>query len=133
MAKKNTKRQYRIRNWTHYNKALVRRGSLTLWFDEEAIDFWLNHDKSGRRGRPRTYADACVLCMLTVKAVYQLPQRATQGLVGSLLQLLKLDVPVPHHTIMSKRAAKLEVTLPRQAKSAALHVVVDGDGVESLR
>lgn len=130
MHKKKSKQQYRIRNWSHYNKALVGRGSLTLWFDEDAINAWLNHEKSGERGKPRVYADACVLCMLTLKAVYRLPQRATQGLVRSLLRLLKLDVPVPHHTILSKRAAQLEVTLPRHAKSAALHVVVDATGLK---
>ncbi len=133
MHKKKNKQQYRIRNWANYNQALVGRGSLTLWFDEEAINSWLNHEKSGERGKPRTYADACVLCMLTLKAVYQLPQRATQGLVESLLELLGLDLPVPHHTIMSKRAASLEVTLPRQTTSASLHVVVDATGRESLR
>ncbi len=130
MNNKKNKQQYRIRNWSNYNKALVGRGSLTLWFDEEAIGSWLNHEKSGERGKPRTYADACVLCMLTLKAVYQLPQRATQGLVASLLELLGLDLPVPHHTIMSKRAAALEVTLPRQTNSASLHVVVDATGLK---
>ncbi len=68
--------------------------------------------------------------MLTLKAVYHLPQRATQGLVASLMQLMSLGLPVPHHTIMSKRAAQLEVTLPRQAKSASLHVVVDATGLK---
>lgn len=101
-----------------------------LWFDEAALISWLNHQQSGLRGRPRTYADACVLCMLTLEAVYHLPQRATQGLVSSLVRLLRLDLPVPHHTIMSKRAAGLEVKLPRQSPSAALHVVVDATGLK---
>ena len=130
MTKKKTKQQYRIRNWREYNKALVGRGSLTLWFDEEAVNSWLNHEKSGGRGKPRIYADACVLCMLTLKAVYQLPQRATQGLVASLVRLLGLDLPVPHHTILAKRAAGLEVTLPRQARDRPLHVVVDATGLK---
>lgn len=81
-------------------------------------------------GVPRTYADACVLTMLTLKAVYQLPQRATQGLVPSLLELLELTLPVPHHTILSKRATALEVTLPRQETTASLHVVVDATGLK---
>lgn len=124
------KQQYRIRNWREYNKALVGRGSLTLWFDEEAINGWFNHQKSGGRGKPRLYSDVCVLTMLVLKAVYRLPQRATQGLVSSMVGLLELDLPVPHHTILAKRAARLEVTLPRQARSAALHVVVDGTGLK---
>jgi IS5 family transposase len=126
--KKKTKQQYRIRNWSDYNKALVGRGSLTLWFDEEAIESWLNHERSGKRGKPRLYADACILCMLTLKAVYHLPQRSTQGLISSLMQLMGLALPIPHHTILSKRAKSLEVSLPRQRRDQPIHLVVDATG-----
>ncbi len=51
------KKQYRIRNWSEYNKALVNRGSLTIWFDEESIAEWHNSQPSGRRGRPHDYSD----------------------------------------------------------------------------
>ena len=61
---KKTKRQYRIRNWREYNKALVHRDSLTLWIDAHAIETWLNHDGCVRRGRPRTYADMAIRCSL---------------------------------------------------------------------
>lgn len=35
-----TKRSYRTRNWREYNKGLIQRGSLTIWFDEETLDCW---------------------------------------------------------------------------------------------
>ena len=124
------KQQYRIRNWKQYNKALTNRGSITFWFDQQAIQSWLNYGKSGRRGKPRTYGDACILCMLVLKNVYPLPQRATYGLVCSLMQLMKLDLPVPHPTILSRRASTLEVTLPRKNKNAPLHVLVDATGLK---
>jgi hypothetical protein len=127
---KKKKQQYRIRNWPQYNKALANRGSITFWFDQQAIDSWLNHAKSGRRGKPRTYGDACILCMLVLKNVYHLPQRATYGLVCSLLGLMKLDLPVPHPTILSRRAASIEVALPRQKKNKPLHVLVDATGLK---
>src|SRR5947208_3711517 len=114
--RKKKKQQYRIRNWSQYNKALAKRGSLTFWFDEQAIASWRNHQKTGKRGRPRTCGDACIQVMLLLKAVYHVPQRATYGLVGSLLQLLEFDLPVPHPTILSRRAAHLEVVLPRLKK-----------------
>jgi hypothetical protein len=122
--------QYRIRNWTEYNKALCHRGSITFWFDEDAIESWLNRQKSGRRGKPRTYGDACIHTMLTLKAVYHLPQRATYGLVCSLLQLMELNLPVPHPTILSRRASSLEVALPRVNKNEPLHVLVDATGLK---
>jgi transposase len=129
-VKKRNKQQYRIRNWKDYNSSLTQRGSLTIWFDLQAIQSWLNHKKPGHRGKPRTYGDACILCMLVLKSVYHLPQRSTHGLVCSLMQLMKLDLPVPHPTILSRRASTLEVTLPRQKINQPLHVLVDASGLK---
>lgn len=128
--KKKKKQQYRIRNWSQYNKALINRGSITFWFNEDAIRSWLNHKKSGKRGKPRTYGSACILCMLVLKSVYRLPQRATYGLICSLMQLMGLDLPVPHPTILSRRSSSLDVALPRQKKGEPLHVLVDATGLK---
>jgi hypothetical protein len=87
MRKKAT---YRIRNWNKYNRALIKRGSLTFWFDEEAIAAWYEEERTGRRGCPRTYSDVAIQCTLTVRGVYHLPLRGTQGLLESLLDLLGL-------------------------------------------
>jgi hypothetical protein len=97
---KKKKQLYRIQNWPQYNKALSNRGSITFWFDEAAIQSWLNHIKSGKPGKPRTYGNACVETMLVLKALYHLPQRATYGLVCSLLELRGLDLTVLHPTIL---------------------------------
>ena len=75
------KRQYRIRNWSEYNAALVQRGSLTLWVDEAAVADWHNHQRSGQPGKPRTYSELAITCMATLQVVYHLPLRATQGLL----------------------------------------------------
>lgn len=128
--KKKKKQQYRIRNWSQYNKALCHRGSITFWFDEDAIRSWLNHDKSGKRGKPRTYGSACILCMLVLKSVYRLPQRATYGLICSLMRLMGSDLPVPHPTILSRRSSSLDVALPHQKKGEPLHVLVDATGLK---
>jgi len=129
-VKKKKKQQYRIRNWSDYNKALCHRGSITFWFDESSIRSWLNYKKTGKPGKPRTYGSACIQSMMVLKAVYHLPQRATYGLVCSLVQLMKLDLPVPHPTILSRRAASLDVALPRQKKSESLHLLVDATGLK---
>ena len=42
MSEPAKKATYRLRNWAEYNRALVRRGSLTVWVDQEALDAW-NH------------------------------------------------------------------------------------------
>jgi hypothetical protein len=130
VKRKRNKQHYRIRNWPQYNKALTNRGSITFWFDEDSVQSWLNTEKSGKRGKPRTYGSACILCMLVLKSVYRLPQRATYGLVCSLMQLMELDLPVPHPTILSRRASSLCVALPRQEKNEPLHVLVDATGLK---
>lgn len=130
MKTKKTKRTYRLRNWKHYNSALVQRGSLTLWVSDEAISAWRNPEKTGKPGHPRTYSDSAVLCMATLKEVYHLPLRATQGLTASLMQLLGLDLPAISYSQLSRRCATLEVSLPRRQSNESLHLVVDSTGVK---
>jgi hypothetical protein len=127
---KKQKQQYRIRNWRDYNKALVRRGSLTIWIDAHAIETWLNHEGCVRRGRPRTYADVAIICSLLLREVYHLPLRATTGLVSSLIGLLKVDLPVPDYSTLSRRARSLHVKLSSEARPEPLHLVIDSTGLK---
>ena len=68
---KQTETKYRIRNWPEHNRALVNRGSLIIWFSDEAIAKWLE-PYYGNRGRPKFYSDEAILCALMIKAVCQL-------------------------------------------------------------
>lgn len=100
---------YKIRNWSKYNKSLVKRGSLTLWFDEESIRQWHTSHRTGKGGRPTNYSDTAILCLLTIKAVFNLPLRATQGFVTSLIDLLMLPRDVTYYTTFA--ADKKHLTL----------------------
>jgi Transposase DDE domain len=125
---KKQKRQYRIRNWTDYNKALVQRGSLTLWIDSRSTDTWLSTDCPHRRGRRRTYTDAAILCALLLREVYHLPLRSTQGLVASVLRLMQVKLPVPHYSTLSRRARTLSLSLTAPKKIS--HLVIDSSGLK---
>lgn len=129
MKQKKTKRKYRVRNWKNYNRALISRGSLTLWIDEQALATWLNSDPPQGRGRKPTYSDLAITCLLMLREVYHLPVRATQGLTASILKLMGLALPVPHYSTLSRRGAHLAVTLP-SSKKGALHLVVDATGMK---
>ncbi|MBF0566092.1 MAG: transposase [Nitrospirae bacterium] len=48
----------------------MRRGSLTLWFDEEAIKGWNRVEKSGKRGAPGSYGNIAILCALTLRELF---------------------------------------------------------------
>ena len=124
------KQQYRLRNWHEYNKALVGRGSLTLWLDARSLETWLDTEQSARRGRARLYGDVAILCSLLLREVYHLPLRATEGLVCSLLSLLEVNLPVPHYSTLCRRARSLEVKLSAKASRGPLHLIVDSTGLK---
>jgi hypothetical protein len=127
---KKTKRRYRIRNWQEYNKALVHRGSLTLWIDSRSINTWLNQDAPHRRGRRRTYTDAAILCSLLIREVYHLPLRSTQGLIISIFQLMNLELPCAHYSTLSRRAQKLPLQLSPHVNKQIKHLVIDSTGLK---
>ncbi len=81
------KSKYRIRNWKQYNQALVNRGSITVWFDDEAVENWHSSIRSGKRGRPQTYSEVAIRTALIIKSVFKLPFRALEGLLASLITL----------------------------------------------
>ena len=122
------KRQYRIRNWRQYNRALVGRGSLTIWIDTRSTDTWLDQDRPARRGRRRTYTDAAILCALLIRETYHLPLRSTQGLVSSVLRLMQVELPAPHYSTLCRRARRLALSLaaPQEIK----HLVIDSTGLK---
>lgn len=129
--KTSSSHRYRLRNWPDYNTALVARGSLTLWCDEAVLAGWVARGRTGRRGRPRTYSDLAITCMLTLQAVYHLPLRATTGLVRSLLQLLGVAaLPCADAATLSRRRRTLAVRLPVRAPRGPLHLVVDSTGLK---
>ncbi|MBA3766232.1 MAG: IS5 family transposase [Acidobacteria bacterium] len=130
MTKKKTKRTYRLRNWSQYNKALVSRGSLTLWLSQDVLAAWNNTARTGKRGKTAFYTDTAILCMATLEEVYRLPLRATEGLTRSVVRLLGVELSVPCYTTLCRRRRSLEVELPRLRKSEPLHMVVDSTGIK---
>jgi hypothetical protein len=107
---------YRVTNRGEYDRALVNRGNLTIWFDEQSIgESWTPPRPIGR-GKPGLYSAVAIQTCLTLKTLFRLPYRATEGLLKSLMRLTGLDLPVPDHTHMSRRAATLEVKIARRPR-----------------
>ena len=130
-AQSNTvKYRYQVKNWPEYDRALVNRGSLTVWFDEESIaKNWTPPPPKGR-GKPGTYSDLAIQTCLTIKILFRLTYRMTEGLMNSLMKLNGLKLPVPDHTHMSRRVTSLTVAIPRRPRSGPIHVVVDSTGLK---
>jgi len=58
--------RYKTTNWSSYNAALKRRGSLTIWFDPEMT--W-EAAPSGKRGGQQIYSDVAIQACLTLKSL----------------------------------------------------------------
>ena len=104
---------YRIRNWPEYNRALKNRGNLTLWVSDDALTKWLNSTHTCQKGRPRIYSDDAILCALMVREIFHLPLRALEGFLVSLMGMLKLCLPVPSYSQISRRSSALDRILQR--------------------
>src|SRR4051795_10134659 len=102
----------KVTNWRDYDESLRRRGSLTVWFSDEVIEAWKASPRTGRGGRPE-YSHLAILTGLTLKAVFRLAYRQTEGLIGSVIGLLGLDLAVPDHSTLCRRAETLEEPRPR--------------------
>jgi Transposase DDE domain len=129
MPKPSSVFRYRIRNWREYNRALINRGRLTVWFDEQAVAAWRNTEPAVGPGAPRLYADLAIECTLVFKSVYHLSLRAAQGFLSSVVELMQLTLPIPDYSTVSRRQGALQLPLSALPQSDPRHVVVDATGL----
>jgi hypothetical protein len=122
------KQRHRVTNWAEYDASLRQRGSLTVWFTAEAIAAWQAEPRTTRGGQPY-YSALAIRTALTLRAVFRLALRQTEGLIGSILQLLGLDLAVPDHSTLSRRAETLEVPRPCSSSRGPVHLLVDSTGL----
>lgn len=123
-------RRYQINNWSEYNKALVKRGSLTVWVEEGVTDEWFASNQEDKKGRPKIYSDGAILMMLVLREVFHLPLRALQGFVISIFTLMSLTLPVPCYSQVSRRAGSLKMDLKRLIKRGVKELVFDASGLK---
>jgi hypothetical protein len=107
------RQRHRVTNWAEYDAALRGRGSLTVWFSQEAIAAWKAEPRTTPGGQP-SYSALAITTALTLRAVFRLALRQTEGLIGSILRLLGLELAVPDHTTLCGR--------PRSANRFRLHL-----------
>ena len=122
------KTKYRVKNWASYDRALVRRGDITIWLSPAAIAAW-EPDRAGTRGAQRKYSDLAIESALTLRLLFHRPLRQAEGFLTALFVLRGLDLRVPDHTTLSRRGRHLDLSLRRVPKRAGLHLIVDSSGL----
>lgn len=123
---------YRVGNWRKYNRSLINRGNITLWFSDDVLNSWYakKEDKLAR-GRPNFYSDQCIEVALTLRSLFHFPLRTTQGFIEGLLKSLDLDLQVPHYSQLSRRAAGLAIQYYSKRSAKTLKdLVVDSTGLK---
>ena len=81
------KTKYRVTNWREYERGLRSRGDITVWFSEEAAEAW-TPPNNGLRGVQPRYSNLAIVTALTLRMVFHLLLRQTEGFLDSLLRLM---------------------------------------------
>lgn len=121
---------YKITNWRQYNESLVQRGSITYWFSDEVLAQWHHANRRCKVGHPFVYSDTAIECLLSLRELFRLPYRQTEGLARSLVRLMQVEVEIPDYTSLAKRAATLGVSLDVSRHTGPIDVVVDSTGLK---
>ena len=123
------RKKYKIHNWRSYERSLIKRGDLTLWLSEDVIKSW-NSDLSQRMGRPKLYSDLAIETALTLRLLFKLPLRQTEGFLKSIFCMMNVGLNVPDHTTLSRRNSLLKTQLKRVEKTnGRVDLVIDSTGL----
>jgi len=120
--------QYKVRNWSQYNKSLTNRGNIFLWVHENALKKWKEAKDPHFIGAPKQYSDDAILCMMAVKVVFHQPYRQLVGFFIGLFAFMGLELPLPHFTTVASRAKKLGKHFKKLSSSLPKHLVFDSSG-----
>lgn len=94
---------YCVKNWKDYNRSLINCGNLTVWFSEDAVKDWYQKpEKNKKRGRSFIYSDTYIELALTIRTLFHLPLRATQGFLEGLVFVLRLNLQVSDCSRLSR-------------------------------
>ena len=98
-----------------------RRGSLSLWLEDAALDHWQTFGPGGQA----RYKDTVIQTTLMVRTAFRLALRQTEGLMASVMTLMDLTISAPDHSTISRRAVILPVIRPETVPHGPLHLLID--------
>ena len=121
-----------IRNWAEYEAGLRNRGDLTVWLSDAALDAW-RAPASGKPCGQGSYSDLAIESALTIRMVFRLPIRRTEGFLRSLVELFGLGLPIPDHTMISRRLQGLGTLRSWELTGEdPIHLLIGSTGLGSM-
>ncbi len=124
-----TPKIYRTTNWSSYNRALINRGNISIWFDPKTQ--WYAQPKS-KHSRNQIYSDVAIQCCLMIKSLFRLSLRMVTGFVQSLIHLYRLDWTAPDYSTFCRRQKYIDIVINYQKSSNGLHLLVDSTSLKLL-
>ncbi|MEM6889919.1 MAG: IS5 family transposase [Pseudomonadota bacterium] len=120
---------YRVTNCSEYNKSLRQRGDVTIWVSDDVVQNWSSPRRKTRGGQSRC-SDLAIEACLTLRVVFRLPLKQTQGFVRSIARLMGLDLLVPDFSTSSRRGKGLKIAQDRRDASKPMTLIVDSTGLK---
>ena len=123
----------RIRGRTHENgqsraeTSLRQRGFIRIWIGDGVEAHWTVPDKWTPNGFP-VDTDLAIEAALTLRLVFHQLLQQNEGLIGSIFDLMGLDLSVPDRRTLSRRGRRLERSRRSPSAKDNLDLVVDSTG-----
>ena len=127
--------KYRVLNWSEYNQGLKRRGDVRIWLSDDVIAGWhAQQSGSSGRGRPYVYSDVMIECALSLRCIFHLGLRQTQGFIESLLGMLNIPFRCACYSTFSRRSAALLASVKQRVSdkdpSEPIDICIDSSGLK---
>jgi hypothetical protein len=124
-----SKDKYKLTNWREYNKGLKNRGKITIWIKDEVLRSWSYEGKRERGGKIE-YSDLAIEICSSIKILFKLGYRQTEGFIESLFEIMRVDIPVPSYSQINRRVRKLKISFEKFNKEGDIDIVVDSTGLK---
>lgn len=126
------KERYKVTNWPEYNRSLKLRGSLRVWIPYKVLENWY-YEGEQKQGSPLAYSERCIETCLTIKTLFGLGYRQTEGFIESIFSMAKIDFSVPCYSAICKRSKKIKINkkhFRRKAGSKGIDISADSTGLK---
>ncbi len=130
------KQQYKVSNWTEYNKSLKSRGDIEVWLSQDLLENWYCAERIyDGTGSSKYYSDEAIIACHEIRQVYKLPLRQSEGFINSLFRLMQLPISCPDYTTLSKRLKELNIPCPRYTAKDSIDcdivaIAIDSTGLK---